>query len=432
MRKKVRIAESTADLQLFLNKTIENSDFKLEKIKFSQQKQWSINDGVLSHFSNGFFQIAGVKNKSTNEEHLVLFQPQSALTGLALYKNNRQVFILLQARIEPGNSNIGQYGPTIQSTPANYLQMHGGKKTDYLELFTSFNPTVNTLGNNTQLDIGKRYFQKTKTHNYVELNELIETRENVIWVPLHVIADVLTNDNFLNADLRSLISVFDWDLYTNDNTSENYEREITEDNSDIFSENTLGKNEWELTTLDKLNRWDVQDEGIVDIRNSGIWVDMYKTSCTTREVSSWSQPLLCCLNKGLVVLLIRKINDQFSFLVSIQSEFGISGEITVLPSYVIYPGENHENKSTLFEGGTLIAEMIQSEEGGRFYKNENIYQVILLENEIDLEPHHRWITIASFKSILKSSNRASFQIRCIASLVLDVINPHTFKRINTG
>ena len=247
-----------------------------------------------------------------------------------------------------------------------------------------------------------------------------------------MIADVLISNNFLNADLRSLISVFDWDLYTGDDPVEDHERKVTESNSDIFSENTLGKNEWELTTLDKLNGWDVRDDGIVDLKNFGIWVDMFKTSCTTREVSRWSQPLLCCLNKGIVVLLIRKINDRYSFLVSIRSEFGISGEITVLPSYVIYPGDNYENKSSLYEGGTLIAELVQSEEGGRFYKNENIYKVISIDNDIDLQPHHRWVNINTLKSILKSSNRASFQLRCIVSLVLDVINPHTFQRIRTN
>lgn len=430
MKKKARAAESSSELRCFLEETIVKSDFKLQKIKFSEQNQWSINNGVLSHFSNGFFHVTGIINRITNEEHLVLFQPQSALTGLILFKDGQQVYILLQARIEPGSSNVGQYGPTIQATPANYLQLHGGKKTDYVELFTSFNPIANTLGNNIQLDLGKRYFQKNKVHSYLELNELIETTENMIWVPLQVVAEVLISDNFLNADLRSLISVFDWDLFVNADISPKYQRQTTDDNFSVFYENLLGKNEWKLITLDQLEGWEIQDNGIVDVSNSGIWVDMYKVSCINREVSEWSQPLLCCLNRGLVVLLMRKIHKHYEFLVSIQSEFGISGEITVLPSYVVYPGEGHENNSKLFEDGILIAEMTQSEEGGRFYKNENIYKVILITNDIDTEPHQKWVTVNTLKSILKSSCRASFQLRCIASLVLDVINPYTFDSIN--
>ncbi len=427
MNKNVRIAESSSELQSFLKETIKKSGFNLQKIRFSEQKQWAIKDCALSHFSNGFFHVTGVKNKITYEEHLVLFQPQSALTGLTLFKKGRQAYILLQARIEPGNSDIGQYGPTIQSTPANYMQMHGGEKTNYVELFTGCSPYANTIGNTIQLDLGKRYFQKNKVHSYLELNELIETKENMIWVSLQVIAEVLTRDNFLNADLRSLISVFDWDLFINSEDPTKHKEPVPEDSCLLFSENLLGKNEWELTPLDRLKGWKIEDTGITDLSGSGIWVDMYKTSCIGREVMEWSQPLLCCSNRGLVVLLVRKNDNRYEFLLSVQSEFGISGEKTVLPSYVIYPGENHKNKSRLFDNGKLIAEMIQSEEGGRFYKNENVYQAILIENDIEIEAHQRWVSIHTLKSILKASCRASFQLRCISSLVLDMINPSAFE-----
>ncbi len=432
MKKKVRIAESTSELRCFLEETIKKSDFKLQKIKFTDQNQWSIKDGVLSHISNSFFHVTGIENRIINEQHLILFQPQSGLTGLALFKDGYQIYILLQARVEPGNSNIGQYAPTIQATPGNYLQMHGGKKPSYTELFMSFSPIANTLGNNTQLDLGKRYFKKNKVHSYLELNELIETKENMIWVPLQVVAEVLTIDNFLNADLRSLISVFDWDTFVNNNLSPKHTKKSIGDNYGVFSENLLGKNEWKLITLNQLKGWKIQDNGIIDVSHSGIWIDMFNISCTTREVQEWSQPLLCSLNRGLIVLLIRNIGNQYEFLVSVQSEFGITGEKIILPSYVIYPGENHQNKSKLFEGETLLAELILSDEGGRFYRNENICQVILVANDIDTEPHQVWVTVDSLKSILKSSNTVSIQLRCIISLVLDKINPYTFNSMNTS
>ena len=54
------------------------------------------------------------------------------------------------------------------------MQKHGGKKIDYFDLFASYDPNANPLGNNTQLDLGKRYFQKSKLHSYLELKELIE------------------------------------------------------------------------------------------------------------------------------------------------------------------------------------------------------------------------------------------------------------------
>lgn len=429
MNRKVRIAKTMSDMQCFLEETIANSNFELQKIQFSEQRAWSVKEGVLSHVSGGFFHVTGIESRITGEQHLVLFQPQSGLTGLALYKDSREIYLLLQARIEPGNCNFGQYGPTIQATPGNYLQMHGGKKTEYIELFWSYTSIANSLGNNTQLDLGKRYFHKAKVHSYVELAEPIDTTENMIWVPLSVVVQTLSDDNFLNADLRSLISVFDWDRFVNADIDIKQKRRKSESDYAVCPENGLGNDEWKLIGLDQLKGWKLHDNGIIDVSNSGIWIEMYDVSCSKREARQWSQPLFCCGNRGLVVLAIRKVNNHYEFLVSIQSEFGISAEKTVLPSYVFYAGENHENKSSLFKDGTVMAKMILSDEGGRFYKNENIYQVILITNDFAIEPHQKWVSVDAFKGIVTSSCRASIQLRCITSLVFDVINPDTWASV---
>ena len=424
--KKVDIAESPAQLQSLLMETIKRSKFKISKIKLSDQDEWCIANGVLSHTSGGFFHIVGLKNCKTKEEKLVLYQPQGAYNGLALCKKDKVVFLLLQARIEPGNSTIGLFGPTIQSTPANYLRLHGGKKTAYLDLFLGCNPAIaNPIGNSTQLDLGKRYFQKSKTLSYIELNEFINTEEGMVWVPLTVLREVLSYDNFLNPDLRSMVSVFDWDLFFNeDNTPQ-----ISKDSDcAFFPESSLVKKTWKLAPLSELNHWDIQDEGIVDLCKSGISVNMYNITSMNREVKKWAQPLLCSSTKGLIVLFTRYIGNKTEFLISIESEFGISGEQVIMPSYIIYPGENVENKTEFDGKGKVISEMVLSEEGGRFFQNENVYQVVLLKEGIKIEKNQKWISTDALKRLLKSSNQASIQLRCIASLVLDVINPQTARK----
>lgn len=426
MKETLRIAESIEELRSFLEETVRKSEFKLQRIKLSDQDEWAIRQGVLSHFSNGFFHVAGIENQRSKEKHLVLYQPQSALTGLAIFRDNQQVYVLLQARVEPGLSNIGQYGPTIQSTAANFLRMHGGNKTSYLDLFRSFSPIANPLANNIQFDLGQRYFQKNKILSYLELDAQIETEENMIWVPLQVVAEELTRDNYLNPDLRSLLSCFDWDLYRDDNGPREQMVQAPIDSGFNFPANALGKNEWRLITLDQLAGWEVQDETIADVSESGIWVDMYHVSCFSREVRAWSQPLMCCSNRGLVVLFVRKVEDQFEFLVSVESEFGISGQLTVLPSVVIYPGDSHEAFTGLSGNEILLAEMAQSEEGGRFYNNESLYQVLLIAEDFDTTPGQQWVNSETLKSILKTSTTASIQLRCISSLILDLINPNSF------
>lgn len=427
MRKNIRIAQRAIELQQFLDETIRESQFVIEKIKSNEQSNWSIRNGVLSHVSNGFFQVSGLKNKLTTEEHLVFFQPQSALTGLALFVDRDTVYILLQARIEPGNSNIGQYGPTIQSTPANYLQMHGGKKTSYVELFNGFSPNCNPIENSMQLDLGKRYFQKSKLHSYVECKKLLETEPNMIWAPLRIIFETMSFDNFINADLRSLISIFDWDLFLYQNLSNKTVEKLRHDDLLVLAKNQFGKSSWELAPIEQLKGWEIRDEGIIDVSNTGITVGMYKVACRTREVSEWSQPLMSASNMGLVLFLVRKIKNSFECLITIGYEFGVSGYVTILPSWVRYAGTENGNEILDQIDGIEIAKMIQSEEGGRFYKNESLYRIKLVDIEINIEPDQRWISMEFLKSILKSSNQASFQLRCISSLLMEYLNPLTYK-----
>ena len=441
MKSSLEIARSALELKSFLQTTIDQADFKLSPIKLSQQQEWTLTHGVLGHRSGGFFYITGLVDNISEKEQLVLYQPQGAFNGLVVCKQEKDVYVLLQARVEPGNSGIGQYGPTIQSTPANYLRFHGGKETPYFDFFFKYNPQVQPIANSMQLDLGKRYFQKSKILSYVESDSLVDTAENMIWVPLKVITEVLYYDNFLNTDLRSMIGVFDWDLFLDLKPSTS--TDTTHTNFD-FDRDLSGKNMGKLVPLSQLQNWELTEQGIVDKANTGVSANIYKVVSTTREVKTWVQPLLCTANRGSITLLVRQAKNksldgshsktnlksdrltELEFLISYQSEFGISGEKVLLPSEIVYPGENDTHQTTPHPDGKILCEVIQSEEGGRFYQNENIYRIILVDSSVESGNEQFWISTDTLKGLLKSSNKVSIQLRCIASLILENINPYTF------
>lgn len=418
MNSSVKISKSVEGLRAFIQKIKEYSEYQIQEVKLASQDSWGILDGVLSHKSKGFFQVVGLEKEDDLQiQHLILYQPQSALTGLIFHQLENEIFILLQARVEPGNTGIIQYGPTIQSTPANYLKLHGGKATSYISYFTSFGLGANLITHSMQHDLGKRYYQKSKTHHYIKVDSFIETDENMIWASLKDIISLSLEDNFLNADLRSLLSVFNWDSQIKTQTVIPAEKSIN------YSLHTQPK-KYRLIALEKLQNWRLDDYGISPLNSENEYVKMFEFRCKNREVSRWTQPLFCVKGKGLVQLVIKEEDNEYFFLLKIEKEPGISSNHAFYPSYLGYPDE----EQIPIENCHLVSEMIQCDEGGRFFQNDSIYQILLPKSTFIKNGSQFWVSRLQLKELLASSNMCSFQLRCISSMILNILNPSFFSK----
>lgn len=418
LTKACRIAESKIELVDFLETIRSISNYQISKVRFEEQKAWSITEGALSHSSGGFFHVIGLQNQQVpSEERLILYQPQSALTGLILLPSNGKIYVLLQARVEPGNTGVIQYGPTIQSTPANYLKLHGGKATAYVNLFTQYNPECQLITHSMQHDLGTKYYQKSKTHHYLLANDWIDTEENMIWASMNAILELIDEDNLLNADLRSLLAVMDWEMYFNPAATP--QPFVFLNSFHLLSP----KQKHSKISLEKLTDWKINEEGIVPVDQQTTSVHLYHFSCTNREVSAWTQPLFETNAQGMVQLYFRMTDSEPEFLVSIGKEVGISTPFAVYPSKMSLPEENQA--PILSPSGKILRELVQCDEGGRFYQNDSIYQLILVV-ELEIEPHQQWISRSQLKYLLQASNLCSFQLRCVSSLAIDLLNPSVF------
>jgi len=409
------IAHTIDELQSFLNQTLQVSNFSIKEVALDSQKEWLVNKGALSHKTGGFFHVVGYSEPESQNEHLILFQPQGAYVGMIICRKDDQPYVLLQARVEPGNTGIAQYGPTIQSTPSNYLRMHGGKQTSYLDYFISYRVDTKPICNSTHLDLGERYYQKTKTMGFVEVSELCATYENMIWVSLGVVREGMFYDNFFNADLRSMFSVFDWHSFMRNFTQK--EQKPSADYAKLFKKYGHSHFNGSLVPITNLKGWELSNMGIEDRSDSGIFVRMYEISCSNREVGMWYQPLMCSANQGLSILIVRERRSTTEVLVRIGYEFGISGFCVALPTFLSYDSTIVPSR---FNGHEILVEMMQCEEGGRFMQIQSINKLILVDENFILEEDEVWLSMDEFKSLLRSSNVVSIQLRSIASLVSSI------------
>jgi len=419
LRDNIFSAQTGDELIQFITETKAKSSYELKEIAFSEQDQWSILEGVLSHQSRGFFQVMGLRNRENqSDEKLMLYQPQSALTGLIFFKSGNEVYTLLQARVEPGNTGIIQLGPTIQSTPANYLKLHGGKATAYVENFTSFNPGCHLIWHSMQHDLGSKYYQKSKTHHYLISSSPISTEKNMVWASLSSIRDLLHKDNLLNADLRSLLAVFDWDGFWQDGKSGAV-------NTTVPGGDLSKLKEYEMIPIENLKKWEVNSQGVKALEGQASSIAMFNFSANNREVKAWSQPLYKVEGQGLVQLLYTNVSGELEFLVRFDHECGISTPFALYPSYLCTPED--PNAESPFHEGEIKYEILQCDEGGRFFRNDSTYQVIQVEKKVP-NPKGIWVTTSELRAYLNASNICSFQLRCISSMVLHLLHPLNFDK----
>jgi hypothetical protein len=141
---------------------------------------------------------------------------------------------------------------------------------------------------------------------------------------------------------------------------------------------------------------------------------MYHTSCGTREVKAWFQPMIVAPSRGRVTLQVA----DGQCLLQVRREMGIEGGYVLTASEIINPGESvpdsHED---------VLASFVQSDEGGRFYRHETTYRLVRGNPTEPVAVHMAWVPLETLKDALALSNVASFQLRCIASLLIPEMNP---------
>lgn len=417
------IINSLQELEAFRAGTEAMLPNSCRPISLAEQDSWHWTDGALTHVSGGYFHVVGLQRPAADGERLLMYQPQSALTGLLLYAPaGRLPWVLVHARAEPGNMPVVQYGPTIQSTQANYLRAHGGKATAYLEYFFGYHPQGCLLRQSHQFDLGSRYYQKTKSHHYVLATQLPNTQEHFAWVPLEVLLQAVQHDNYLNPDLRSLLAVYDWQVHLG-HASTQAPAGLEQLYTLVQQAEQQYLPAWQMVPVEQLNGWQQQPTGVMPKGGQGLGAQLYEVIAGSREVAKWAQPLLTASSPGHVQQLLRQGPHGTEWLVTVDTEAAVNAVALVNASGVAYPGGD-VLVGRLHTGGQPWRSIWQCDEGGRFYRMESRYEVRwVAADEVAPLPNQCWLNTAAVKQLLAASNRCTIQFRCLASLLLDELNP---------
>lgn len=404
--------------------------FEVRRLPLAALEQWDfLPDPLrLAHRSGRFFSIEGLRvetdyGPTPSWDQPIINQPEVGILGLLAREIDGVLHFLMQAKMEPGNVNILQLSPTVQATRSNYSRVHGGQAPRYLEYFAEPG-RGRVLLDQLQPEQGARFLRKRNRNMVVAVDHDVPNHEDFRWLTLGQIKALLSLDNVVNMDARTVVSLIpladpdeppDYGLLDGvsgfcRDVSLSYSRSDRERHTmdDIMAWLTEGKARHAMRVsplpLDRLRGWRVTDE---DIRHeSGLYFSVIgvAVAARTREATRWSQPLLHHQGEGLVGFLCQRQGGVLHFLARGSLEPGNRDGLEIGPTVACSEVAVRAGRSCapfyleyfLDPGRFLVRyDAVQSEEGGRFHHFQNRYMVVELPPGQAIAPpgHYLWMTL---------------------------------------
>lgn len=459
---------TTSEIKDWLSSLNNNQHFQVDRIPLAELKKWSFNKntGNLEHTTGGFFSIRGLSVKTNRGEieewsQPIIYQPEFGILGIITKKINGILYFLMQAKAEPGNINTFQLAPTVQATESNYIRLHGGRTTPYIDYFIGSQKKTQVLIDQLQSEQGARFFTKRNRNIIVRLkdNEEIGLTPNHRWITLGQIHALLQQDDIVNMDTRSVISEINFEpekLSSLAFVDPEILRSCLE-NSPIVTEpvgkfgiilmisshsNSKTKHSMEdllkKITFEKFKT--VLERQLIPLRDVKDWIqapsEIYhkdrkyfsvigaRIKTTSREVSSWDQPIIQQQQSGIVGFITKEIDGVLHFLLQLKMEIGVMDLLEIAPTVQCitdnYTADNmplYTDKFIKRNNLTSLVDSCQSEEGGRFYKESNRNIVLLADKSFsEKEPSSfMWATLRQIKEFIKFNNSVNVEARSLLS-----------------
>ncbi len=423
--------------------------FSVDQIPFNLMDKWGFEKRTknIVHDSGKFFRVEGLRvqtnfGKTKKWDQPIIVQPEIGILGIITKKVSGIRYYLMQLKMEPGNVNIIQLSPTVQATKSNYTQVHKGKLPCYLEYFLDRGKS-NFLVDSLQTEQGGRFLRKRNRNMIVEVEEDIQIKDDFCWLTSGQIRKLLTINNFVNMDSRSVLSCapfVDGDLNKhyeflrhperdkvfNYSMDDNFSNELLEsmvnDGQNFYSMDqiiswfTELKTKYELHVehipLRKVMGWKWSSMEINHKSNRFFSVVAVLVKAGSREVTTWTQPLFKSTSYGLIGFVTKKINNILHFLVQAKVEPGNFDILEMAPTVscsdyqLRFKSDNKPEFLDIFIDagpGMVKYDVVQSEEGGRFYHFQNRCIVVEVDESFNrnVPDNYKWMSLGQMMKLVK-------------------------------
>ena len=400
--------------------------------------------GEIANRNNSFFSIRGIEIYNNGEfvdAQPILIQDEVGYLGIICQKINGVLNFLMQAKIEPGNINKIQISPTIQATKSNFTQKHGGKKPPYVDYFIN-SKQYEIIVDQLQSEQSSRFMKKRNRNIIIMVseNEKIDVLPSHKWMTLGQLKQLMKHENLVNMDTRTVLSCIpfyklafeeesikelfdDVSLYNSIINTDNNEIQLMYNyinDYKMFSENQI-----KMVPLMPLKNWTMKDGEYVCQKPYNFKVVFCDIAIEGREVTRWQQPLFEATGIATFGLFTCVQNGVRKFLVKCRPEFGCFDKIEIGPTIqheAVLGNEYSDFVEEIFfekykEGKGVLHDVILSEEGGRFYHEQNKNIIIDIDENINLPEGYFWASYNSLNMLNQVNNCLNIQLRNLLSLL---------------
>jgi oxidase EvaA len=444
------------DVERWRCEQLQRSRFSVEAIGVDQLQRWSYEGGMLRHESGGFFSVAGLEFRDhraggTRAWQPFILQPEIGILGFLCCRRGGDLWLLVQAKTEPGNPGGVQLAPSFQCTESNYTCRHGGERAPFLDFFSG-DSHGRLHADSLQSEQGTRFLNKYNRNMLVEVPdgaaELARPEHEAWrWIAFPSIRDLILRDFLFNTDARSVIAVSDWRALCGG--GEPFERWATASglghdlwrsyHQPVSTARTAELLGWlagrqrtfdhqaKLVPLHELPSWTVTADGIVSLDERRVAVRYYSVHAHDREVPHWTQPLITAGSPG-VILQVAQIRDGvLRLLVRTSHEPGFTTGAQLSATFQTLPGDPSGDGEGLarlsaWERASgpfpVVFDCQMSEEGGRFFFSLNRYLVVLAPDTARLDPDESsiWLTLAEVTALKVTPGVFTNEFRSVLSL----------------
>jgi len=441
---------STQELLAWIKDLNDNTYVNINECSINDSTFWFYDDynGEVLNRKRSFFSIKGMRRFEDGEftgEQPIIIQPEIGYLGIICREIEGVLHFLMQAKIEPGNVNCVQISPTIQATKSNFTRAHGGKLPTYFELF-EHSERYEVIYDQIQSEQATRFYKKRNRNMIMIVDEEFEIYPNFKWMTLGQIKRLMEVDNLVNMDTRTVLSGIPLITQAVSQEEKNELRQYFNDGAlfhSIFYSDPQENIPWiyqrlnnykmfhdvklAAVPLNQLVDWKVDEYGVTCKKQADFMVRYYDIEISGREVQHWSQPLFKAIGMATFGLLSRVVDGKREYLIKIKPEIGsfdkaeIGPTVQWEPSHYLYNDNDVEKlfrKKYESKQGIMV-DVILSEEGGRFYHEQNNNVIIEIDkNEVVALPdEYVWVSYATLNYLVQVNNCLNIQLRNLLSLI---------------